>query len=76
MDEDLRTKLSHADPAFRELDQRHRDFDRKLAELMQKPYLSADDELHEVELKKEKLRLKDQMEQLGGQLGRHVSASA
>jgi hypothetical protein len=72
MDEDLRTKLAHADAAFRDLDQRHREFDRKLAELMQKPYLSADDELREVELKKQKLRLKDQMEQLGS----HLSISA
>jgi hypothetical protein len=62
MDETLRVRLAASDPDFRELEQQHSEFDRKLAELMEKPYLSAEDEVEEIRLKKRKLWLKDQME--------------
>ncbi len=62
MDETLRKKLAESDPGFRELQQQHVDFDRKLAALMEKPYRSADDDVEEALLKKKKLWLKDQME--------------
>jgi phosphatidylserine decarboxylase len=62
LDETLRKKLAESDPGFRELQQQHVDFDRKLAALMEKPYRSADDDVEEALLKKKKLWLKDQME--------------
>ena len=76
MDECLRAKLAEADPSFRELQEQHGDFDRKLMELMQKPYLSADDEVEEVRIKKMKLWLKDQMEMRGASLRKQITVNA
>jgi hypothetical protein len=43
------------------LQEEHRRYCQKLEALMGKPYLSEDEKLEEVRLKKLKLRLKDQM---------------
>ncbi len=47
--------------AIRRLEEQHRHYEQQLEALMQKPYLSADEQLEEVRLKKIKLRLKDEM---------------
>ena len=46
---------------IRRLEEQHRHYEQQLQALMQKPYLSADEQLEEVRLKKIKLRLKDEI---------------
>ncbi|HXZ27838.1 MAG TPA: hypothetical protein VEG08_07535 [Terriglobales bacterium] len=47
---------------FRKLLQEHSQYSQRLDTLIQKRFLSEDEKLEEVRLKKLKLRLKDQME--------------
>jgi uncharacterized protein YdcH (DUF465 family) len=49
---------------FRKLAQEHLQYSSRLDSLTQKRYLSEDEKLEEVRLKKLKLRLKDQMQSL------------
>ena len=46
---------------IRRLEEEHRHYSEKLEALLQKPWLSEDDQLEEVRLKKMKLRIKDQL---------------
>ena len=47
--------------AITQLEQEHRRYSEQLEALIQKPYLSEDEQLEEVRLKKLKLSIKDQM---------------
>jgi uncharacterized protein len=62
---------------FRRLAQEHMQYSTRLDTLTQKRYLSEDEKLEEVRLKKLKLRLKDQMQsierQYRQQFGTHVA---
>lgn len=62
---------------FQKLCQEHTQYSTRLESLTQKKYLSEDEKLEEVRLKKLKLRLKDQMasieRQFGHQFGAHVA---
>src|ERR1051326_2374556 len=49
---------------FRKLAQEHTQYEQRLASLTHKRYLTDDEKLEEVRLKKLKLRLKDQMESI------------
>ena len=49
---------------FRKLEQEHMQYAERLESLTQKRYLTEDEKLEEVRLKKLKLRLKDQMESI------------
>ena len=49
---------------FRRLCQEHQQYSQRLDSLINKRYLSEDEKVEEVRLKKLKLRLKDQMENL------------
>ena len=57
-------RVNRQDPGFRRLEDKHREYDRRLQELRSQRYLSDEEKLEEVRLKKMKLALKDQMEAL------------
>jgi uncharacterized protein len=60
----VRDQLLASDDEFRRLADEHSQYSQRLDSLIQKKYLSEDEKLEEVRLKKLKLRLKDQMETL------------
>jgi uncharacterized protein len=51
-----------SDETLRKLAQEHSQYEERLGSLVDKRYLTDDEKLEEVRLKKLKLRLKDQME--------------
>jgi uncharacterized protein YdcH (DUF465 family) len=62
--EELKAHLMATDETFRQLAEKHLEYDHKLQELEAKHALSDEEQLEEVRLKKLKLRLKDQMADL------------
>ena len=60
----VRDQLLASNDEFRRLADEHSQYSQRLDSLIQKKYLSEDEKLEEVRLKKLKLRLKDQMESL------------
>jgi hypothetical protein len=62
--QELKETLLQTDPEFRRLYADHRDLDTRLLELANKHYLSESEQFEEVRLKKKKLQLKDQMEDI------------
>ncbi|HZL67320.1 MAG TPA: DUF465 domain-containing protein [Candidatus Limnocylindrales bacterium] len=60
----VRDQLLASNDEFRRLADEHSQYSQRLENLIQKKYLSEDEKLEEVRLKKLKLRLKDQMESL------------
>jgi uncharacterized protein len=67
----LKAHLMDTNQEFRNLALQHSDYSKKLEELTSRSYLTAEEQVEEVRLKKMKLRLKDQME---GILTRHKTA--
>ncbi len=65
-----RDLLMSSHDEFRRLAQEHAQYSQRLDSLIQKRYLTEDEKLEEVRLKKLKLRLKDQMEQIEQQYRR------
>lgn len=59
-----RDQLLAAHDEFRKLAMEHTQYAQRLDSLIQKRYLTDDEKLEEVRLKKLKLRLKDQMESI------------
>ncbi len=66
----VRDVLLTSNDEFRRLAQEHSQYSQRLDSLLQKRYLSDDEKLEEVRLKKLKLKLKDQMEQIEQQFRR------
>jgi len=62
--EQLRAHLMETDPGFRRLAEQHSEYDSRLRELGSRHYLTEEEKLEEVRLKKLKLRLKDQMQEM------------
>jgi len=60
----VRDQLLASNDNFRKLLEEHSQYSQRLEALITKKYLSEDEKLEEVRLKKLKLRLKDQMESL------------
>jgi uncharacterized protein YdcH (DUF465 family) len=61
---DLKDLLLQTDEEFRNLAAKHHDLDDRLHQLTAKHYLSEPEQVEEITLKKRKLHLKDQMEDL------------
>jgi len=60
----VRDQLLASNEVFRKLAEEHSQYSQRLDSLVTKKYLSEEEKLEEVRLKKLKLRLKDQMESL------------
>ena len=58
---DLKAHLMQTDESFRQLYQRHHEYDEQLVALEARPYLTEHEQVEEVRLKKLKLQMKDQM---------------
>jgi uncharacterized protein YdcH (DUF465 family) len=62
--QDLKHLLLETNDEYRQLAAKHHELDDRLTELTTKHYLSSDEQLEEVKLKKRKLQLKDRMEEI------------
>ncbi|MGC8792142.1 MAG: DUF465 domain-containing protein [Bryobacteraceae bacterium] len=63
-DDELKTHLIQTDEEFRRLAEQHNQYKKRLQELAARPYLTEQEQIEEIQLKKLKLRLKDQMQQI------------
>jgi len=70
-----RDQLFASHDEFRKLAMEHTRYEQRLSSLTQKRYLTDDEKLEEVRLKKLKLRLKDQMESIERQHREHLQAN-
>jgi uncharacterized protein len=64
MVDSVREQLLASHEEFRRLAQEHTQYSQRLDSLIEKRYLSEDEKLEEVRLKKLKLRVKDQMQNI------------
>ena len=64
MVDSVREQLLASHEEFRRLAQEHTQYSQRLNSLTEKRYLSEDEKLEEVRLKKLKLRVKDQMQMI------------
>ncbi len=62
--QEVREQLLASDAEFQRLCEEHSRYEAQLEQLSKTPYLSSEDIIREVTLKKLKLRVKDQMELL------------
>jgi uncharacterized protein len=69
--QDIRELLLQTDTEFHSLSDKHHALENRLHELTSKHYLSEPEQVEEVNLKKQKLQLKDRMENI---LRRHRQA--
>ena len=60
----VREQLLASHEEFRRLAQEHNQYSHRLESLIEKRYLTEDEKLEEVRLKKLKLRVKDQMQSI------------
>ena len=60
----MKQRLLESNPEFRQLATQHHDLDERIHSLASRSYLSEPEQLEEVTLKKKKLLLKDQMENM------------
>jgi len=74
MAEDLKHRLLETNEEYRTLAFTHHSLDDRLHELEAKHYLSDDEQIEEVSLKKRKLHIKDRMEFLLRQHGSSIAA--
>ena len=62
--EELKSHLMETDDDFRRLAKQHCEYKKLLEALSSRPYLTPEEQVEEVRLKKVKLRLKDQMQEM------------
>jgi uncharacterized protein YdcH (DUF465 family) len=65
--DEIKAHLMQTNEQFRQLMHKHHEYDRLVGGLESKSVLTADEELEEHRLKKLKLHLKDEMEQIASQ---------
>lgn len=68
--QEIREHLIASNPEFQRLAQEHSGYEIQLEKLTNQTYLNAEDLLLQTELKKRKLRVKDEMERIISQLQR------
>ena len=62
--QEVKNVLLQCNPEYRELAERHHQLDDRLHELTDRHYLTSSEQFEEVSIKKRKLAVKDQMEQI------------
>jgi uncharacterized protein YdcH (DUF465 family) len=62
--DEIKAHLMQTSEEFRELARQHQYYDAEVSELENNPHATAQDEIEEHRLKKLKLHLKDQMEEM------------
>ncbi len=70
---DIRERLLASDAEFQRLAQEHSRYEAQLEQLSKMPYLSSEDIIRQTTLKKLKLRVKDEMEQLIARRGQEAT---
>ena len=60
--DEIKQSLVNSDLEFRRLSEEHSRCESQLERILKQPYMSSEDFLEEIVLKKTKLRLKDRME--------------
>ena len=74
--QEVKNLLLRSNDHYRQLSERHHQLDDRLNQLIHLPYLTASEQVEEVTLKKRKLALKDQMEQMALEFAKsHFRAS-
>ena len=61
---DIKEKLLHSSEKFRKLSKEHSEYDQKLGDLLRRSFLSEQEQIKKVNLKKLKLQVKDRMERM------------
>lgn len=62
--QEVRQHLMESNPEFQRLATEHSRYEVQLDQLTKQPYMNSEDLILQVELKKRKLRVKDEMERL------------
>ncbi len=62
--EELKAHLMETDPEFRRLAQQHCEYKKQLQDLSSRAFLTPEQQVEETRIKKLKLRLKDQMQEM------------
>jgi len=62
--QDLRERLLQTDQEFQQLSTQHHELDDRLHQLSSRHFLTEPEQLEETQIKKQKLRLKDRMEDI------------
>jgi uncharacterized protein YdcH (DUF465 family) len=62
--QEVKNLLLQSDDTYRQLATKHHELDNRLHELSEKHYLTSSEQFEEVTIKKRKLALKDQMEEM------------
>jgi len=74
--QEVKSLLLRSNDLYRQLSEQHHELDDRLHQLTELPYLTDSEQLEEVTLKKRKLALKDQMEQMALEYARANSRAS